>query len=142
MSEIIKCNEADYETLAEIWERSVRATHSFLKEEDFNGIKSALIPDYFPNVELYAVVDNGVYTGFIGLNRDTIEMLFIDSDCLGHGYGSVLMDFAKQRGATRVDVNEQNTSALNFYKAKGFRVIARDKTDEAGRPYPILHLSL
>lgn len=142
MSEIVKCNEADYETLAEIWERSVRATHSFLKEEDFNGIKSALIPDYFPNVELYAVVDNGVYTGFIGLSRDTIEMLFIDSDYLGHGYGSVLMDFAKQRGATRVDVNEQNTSALNFYKAKGFHVIARDKTDEAGRPYPILHLSL
>ncbi|MBD5243790.1 MAG: GNAT family N-acetyltransferase, partial [Barnesiella sp.] len=33
-------------------------------------------------------------------------------------------------------------SALNFYQARGFRIIGRDETDEAGRPYPILHLSL
>ena len=30
--EIVRCNEKDYETLAGIWERSVKATHSFLKE--------------------------------------------------------------------------------------------------------------
>lgn len=140
--EIVRCTEEDYETLAGIWERSVMATHSFLKEEDFNEIKAALIPDYFPNVDLYAIADNGVYAGFIGLSPGAIEMLFIDSDCRGHGYGSALIEYAKQRGATKVDVNEQNPSALNFYKAKGFSIIGRDKTDDAGRPYPILHLSL
>ena len=140
--EIVRCNEKDYETLAGIWERSVMATHSFLKEEDFNEIKAALIPDYLPNVDLYAIADNGVYAGFIGLSLGAIEMLFIDSDLLGQGYGSALIEFAKRRGVTKVDVNEQNTSALNFYKAKGFRMIGRDETDEADRPYPILHLSL
>lgn len=118
------------------------ATHSFLKEGDFNEIKAALIPDYFPNVDLYAIADNGVYVGFIGLSPGSIEMLFIDSDCRGQGYGSALIEYAKQRGATKVDVNEQNPSALNFYKAKGFRIIGRDETDDAGRSYPILHLSL
>ena len=117
-------------------------THYFLKEEDFNGIKAALIPDYFPNVDLYTIADKGVYLGFIGLGPDSIEMLFIDSDSRGQGYGSALVEFAKQRGATKVDVNEQNPSALNFYKAKGFHIISRDETDDAGRPYPILHLSL
>lgn len=140
--EIIRCTEEDYETLAGIWERSVIATHDFLKEEDFNEIKAALIPDYFPNVDLYAIADNGVYVGFIGLSPDSIEMLFIDSDRRGRGYGSALMEFAKQHGATKVDVNEQNPSALNFYKSKGFRITAKDLTDGAGRPYPILHLSL
>lgn len=140
--EIVKCNEEDYKTLAGIWERSVMVTHDFLKEEDFNGIKAALIPDYFPNVNLYTIADKGVYLGFIGLGPDSIEMLFIDSDSRGQGYGSALVEFAKQRGATKVDVNEQNPSALNFYKAKGFRIISRDETDDAGRPYPILHLSL
>ena len=118
------------------------ATHDFLKNEDFNEIKAALIPDYFPNVDLYAIADNGVYAGFIGLSPGSIEMLFIDSDRRGQGYGSALIEFAIQRGATKVGVNEQNPSALNFYKAKGFRIISRDETDEAGRPYPILHLSL
>ena len=140
--EIVKCNEVDYETLAGIWERSVLATHSFLRVEDFNEIKTMLIPNYFPNVNLYAIADNGVYAGFIGMSPDSIEMLFIDSDRRGQGYGSALIEFAKQRGATKVDVNEQNLSALNFYKAKGFRIISRDETDDGGRPYPILHLSL
>lgn len=139
---IVRCNEEDYETLAGIWERSVMITHGFLKEKDFNAIKSALIPNYFPNVDLFAIVDNGTYAGFIGLSEGTIEMLFIDSDRRGQGYGSALIKFAKRRGATKVDVNEQNPSALNFYKAMGFRVIAKNETDEAGRPYPILHLSL
>ena len=118
------------------------ATHDFLKEEDFNEIKAALIPDYFPNVDLYAIAGNGVYAGFIGLSPDSIEMLFIDSGLRGQGYGSALIEYARQRGTTKVDVNEQNPFALNFYKTKGFRIIGRDETDDTGRPYPILHLSL
>lgn len=42
--EIVRCNEGDYEKLAGIWERSVMATHSLLKRDDFNEIKAALIP--------------------------------------------------------------------------------------------------
>ena len=139
---IIRCTEGDYWTLAGIWERSVRATHDFLKEEDFNEIRMSLIPEYFPNVNLYAIECDGAYAGFIGLSSATIEMLFVDSSYRGQGYGSALIDFAKQHGATKVDVNQQNTSASGFYLAKGFRVISRDETDDAGRPYPILHLSL
>lgn len=140
--EIVKCCEEDYETLAGIWERSVLATHDFLKEDDFNEIKDALIPEYFPYVDLYAIADNGIYTGFIGLSSDSIEMLFIDNDRRDQGYGSALIEFAKQRGATKVDVNDQNSPALNFYKAIGFRIIGRDEIDGVGLPYPILHLSL
>ena len=139
---IIKCGKDDYSILVGIWERSVRATHKFLSQAVFNEIKASLEPLYFPNVDLYAVDDNGVLVGFIGLRSDTIEMLFIDSDRRNQGYGSALTDFAIQKGATKVDVNEQNPSALNFYTATGFRIISRDETDDAGRPYPILHLSL
>lgn len=138
----MRCNDCDYETLAGIWERSVRATHDFLTEEVIGEIKAALVPFYFPAVDLYAIVDNGSVAGFIGLSHDTIEMLFIDSTCRNQGYGSALIDYATQRGVTKVDVNEQNHSALDFYKAKGFGVIARDEADDAGRPYPILHMSL
>ena len=128
--------------LVEIWKRSVRATHKFLDETSISEIKEALIPDYFPAVDLYAVSDNDTLVGFIGLHEDKIEMLFIDSDNRGHGYGSMLLEFAKQNGATKVDVNEQNPLALSFYLNKGFRVTSRNETDDAGRPYPILHLSL
>lgn len=142
MRKIVTCDKDDYTTLVGIWERSVRATHDFLDETTINEIKTALIPDYFPHVDLYAVVDHSSLVGFIGLRENTIEMLFIDSESRGRGYGSSLVEFAIQKGATKVDVNEQNPSALAFYQTKGFRIIDRDKTDDAGRPYPILHLSL
>ena len=140
--EIIRCYENEYPALVEIWERSVKATHAFLSNEDLNKIKKALIPYYFPNVKLYALSDSERMTGFIGLSTNLIEMLFIDDSCRGKGYGSALIDFALKQGATKVDVNEQNAPALNFYQVRGFRIIGRDETDEAGRTYPILHLSL
>ena len=136
------CNNYDYETLAGIWERSVRATHDFLNETDLEEIKAALITDYFPNVDIYAACDNDNIVGFMGLGADMIEMLFIDSNMIGHGYGSLLIDYAKSKGIAKVDVNEQNHAALGFYLSKGFRIVGRDATDDAGRPYPILHLAL
>ena len=65
-------------------------------------------------------------TGFIGLSSNLIEMLFIDDICRGKGYGAALIDFALKQDATKVDVNEQNAYALNFYQARGFRIIGRD----------------
>ena len=38
-----------------------------------------------------------------------------------------------------VDVNEQNQSAIEFYKHHGFKEIARTTSDNFG--YPILHLA-
>lgn len=140
--QIVGCCDKHYGLLSEIWKRSVRASHSFLSEIDIIEIKRALPAEYFPKVELYALIDNNMTVGFIGLSANMIEMLFIDDAQRGRGYGTALIEFAKSHGATKVDVNEQNPSALQFYKAKGFRVTGRDETDEAGRPYPILHLSL
>lgn len=141
MIRIQRCSEADHTTLAEIWERSVRATHSFLSEEDIRDIRAALIPLYFKSVELYCSVDDGRITGFIGLSGNMIEMLFVDDSERGKGYGSAMIDFAISMGADSVDVNEQNPLALKFYIAKGFQISGRDETDSAGRPFPILHLT-
>lgn len=142
MKKIVKCDTADYNSLLKIWERSVLATHYFLTEDIIAEIKDALIPHYFPNVDLYAIDENGSLAGFVGLANDNIEMLFIDCNKQGRGLGSMLIEFAKAHGAKFVDVNEQNPTALEFYDAKGFCITGRDECDEAGRPFPILHLSL
>ncbi len=142
MKQIVRCDKDDYMVLSDIWERSVRVSHDFLTEDVIKEIKEVLVPEYFPNVDLFAVTDNGDIAGFVGLSDEKIEMLFVDSDRRGYGYGSKMIEFAKQHGVTLVDVNEQNASAVKFYESKGFRIIGRDKTDEAGRPYPILHMSL
>lgn len=142
MIRIEPCNENDYQTLVEIWERSVRATHSFLTEKDIMDIRESLIPVYFKAVRLYVIYDKETIAGFIGLCDHNIEMLFVDSISIGKGLGSKLLDFAKSLGADSVDVNEQNSRAYRFYQTHGFRLVDRDEHDSDGRPFPILHLKL
>jgi putative acetyltransferase len=40
-----------------------------------------------------------------------------------------------------VNVNEQNAQAVGFYSRSGFVVVGRSELDDAGRPYPLLHMS-
>lgn len=142
MTRIQPCNENEYQTLVEIWERSVRATHEFLIEKDIMEIRESLLSKYFKAVSLYMILDEDTIAGFIGLYDHNIEMLFVDSNSMGKGLGSKLLNFAKSLGADSVDVNEQNPKALGFYHANGFHVVSRDEFDSDGRPYPILHLKL
>ncbi len=142
MTKIEPCNENDYQTLVEIWERSVRATHSFLTAKDIMDIREPLISKYFKAVSLYVIYDEETIAGFIGLYDHNIEMLFMDPLYMGKGMGTRLIEFAKSLGADSVDVNEQNPKALRFYQANGFHVVSRDEYDSDGRPFPILHLKL
>ena len=84
MKTIIKCDKDDYDVLAGIWERSVRASHFFLSEEVINEIREALIPNYFPNVDLYAVsADGGQLAGFIGLSERKLRCCLLTAIVAG-----------------------------------------------------------
>ena len=131
----------EYDKLLLLWEASVRSTHHFLTETDILFYKE-LVPLYFPAVEIYIIRNRqeGI-AAFMGLSDDLIEMLFVHPDEQGKGLGKELIQFAiQEKHIHKVDVNEQNTAALHFYRHIGFQVIGRDETDSSGKPYPILHM--
>lgn len=133
--------DSDYTGIIRVWEKSVRASHHFLSESDIDEIRSKMPTHYLPNVTLYVVRDkNDAIAGFIGLSGDMIEMLFIAPECQGSGIGASLIEFALGKGIDKVDVNEQNVRAFEFYRKHGFDMIGRDALDSMGRPFPILHL--
>lgn len=127
--------------LLQLWEYSVRSTHHFLSEEDILFYKK-LVPQYFPEVDLYIIRNEEKHiTAFMGLSNDTIEMLFVRLEEQGKAYGKQLLDYAiRERNIRKVDVNEQNKQACDFYSHQGFSVTGRDETDASGKPFPILHL--
>ena len=133
----------DFNELLLLWEASVRSTHHFLKEEDILFYRE-LVPGYFPLVELYIIRnERGKIAAFMGLSDELIEMLFVHPEEQGKGLGKRLIQFALQETPIRkVDVNEQNTTALHFYQHLGFQVIGRDETDSSHKPFPILHLQV
>ena len=130
------------QSLLEVWESSVRATHGFLKEGEVEYLRPFVEQGIREVPLLFCVEENEMSAGFLGMEGDSIEMLFVHADFRGRGIGSTLMREALLLGASRVDVNEQNPQALGFYRCFGFEVAARDELDSLGLPYPILHCTL
>ncbi|BBO35921.1 acetyltransferase [Lacipirellula parvula] len=133
---------ADWGRLLEIWEASVRATHSFLSEEVIAALRPEVRDAALPALELWVLGgDGGELLGFMGLDGAKLEALFIAPSSSRRGGGRMLVEHARRlKGPLTVDVNEQNPAALRFYEALGFRVCGRSPVDGAGRPFPLLHL--
>lgn len=137
--------EQDYDDLIRVWEASVRSSHHFLTEDDIQFYKPLIRNEYFPAVTLYIIRDERSkhIAAFMGLSDELIEMLFVDPSQQGKGYGKLLIEYAiREKNIRKVDVNEQNKQALNFYLNRGFEIISRDAIDGQGKPYPILHMLL
>ena len=140
---VVKVGPDDFEELAVVGEASVLATHDFLSVEDIRELRTQLPVRYLPAVELRCLRDAGRIVAFIGLNGSHIAMLFVRPEYRGRGCGRKLVEWAVARqGADSVDVNEQNPQAVGFYLRMGFAVVGRSETDDADRPFPILHLRL
>ena len=136
--------KSEYQTLVEVWEASVRATHHFLKEEDILYFRPLILNTYLDAVTLRCAKDNqGKILGFLGVADHNLEMLFIHPNSRGMGIGSrMLANAIEELQVQKVDVNEQNEQALGFYLKKGFEVVGRSELDGSGKPYPILHMKL
>ncbi len=126
--------------LIDVWEKAVRSSHHFLSEEDLNYYRPRIRDIYFDAVELY-VVRNPNVAAFMGLSEDMVEMLFVLPSEQGKGYGSALLNYAfEEKNIRKIDVNEQNTAAYQFYLNRGYHAVSRDEVDADGKPYPIIHL--
>ncbi|MCZ7839828.1 acetyltransferase [Leclercia adecarboxylata] len=135
---------SQFDRLVAIWESSVRATHHFLQESDIAALRPLLLNAYLPNLNVVIARDeNGVIHGFLGVDENRIEMLFVDDASRGKGVGTLLLRHAIDHfGANEVDVNEQNPQGVGFYQHMGFEQVGRSERDGQGNPFPLLHMRL
>lgn len=142
---IVKIEDRDsnlINNLLEVWESAVRATHLFLSEEEIENIKK-YVPEalkFVPNL-LVAENDEGKPLGFMGIQEQSLEMLFISNENRGQGIGKKLIEYGIENySINEVAVNEQNPQAKRFYEKMGFEVYKRTELDEQGNPYPLLYM--
>lgn len=152
---IRQATACDHSALADLWRRSVEATHHFLPsgevERLFHDVRNA----YLPGVEVLWVAElapcgqaasaqyvaGSTLAGFIGCNGAQVEMLFVEPRCFRHGVGKALLEHVRAlHPRLTLDVNEQNPQALAFYERQGFKVVGRSALDGQGNPYPLLHM--
>lgn len=133
---------ADDALLTQLWERSVRATHDFIAEDDIQRLYPLVRDSYLPALEAWVWENPDASPGgFIATSDDTVQMLFIEPAQRGQGIGRQLLDHVRRPGL-KVDVNEQNPQAHGFYRHYGFVDYARSETDGEGRAFPIIHMQL
>jgi putative acetyltransferase len=142
---IRRATSADRDAMCDIWLRSVRATHAFLTEED---IETLLPParEYLTSCEPEFWIlcsDADACVGFMAMAGSKMDALFLAPEFHRRGGGRRLVEHARHlKGELTVDVNEQNEAARRFYEACGFVVEGRSALDDAGRPFPLLHMRL
>ena len=128
--------------LVEVWQRSVQATHLFLSAPEIAAIRT-YVPQALCGVEhlIVAQDESGTPVGFMGVQENRLEMLFLDPEARGQGLGARLLCLGmEQYGVSELTVNEQNPAAAGFYQHMGFAVYRRSELDEQGGPYPILYM--
>ena len=138
---IKKMKGEDLPEIVELWEAAVRASHTFLKEEDILFYRE-VVKEYFSKGNLIVAKDSShSIIAFYSVDSDMLDTLFVSPAHFRQGIGTTLINDAISRfGISSLEVNEQNISALAFYQKQGFNVTGRRKTDDFGKPYPILRL--
>ena len=126
-----------------VWHDSVRASHRFLSRADIWGLRPHVRRAILEVERLFVVCSASSEAGFMGVQGRKIEMLFLAPRMMGLGVGRRLVELAVNNfEADRVDVNEQNPLAVNFYRHMGFVTFRRDAADDYGNPFPVLRMRL
>ena len=133
--------------LLDLWEDSVRVSHTFLTKQHIAEIKVEVKAALQSSQNIITATDKKDFLGFVGVEKNKIEMLFVASSAFRKGIGKALLKEALERylkdyPCILVDCNEQNTQGFAFYKSLGFEKVGMSEKDSAGRDFPIVHLKV
>ena len=127
---IRELQKTDINKVADIWLDTNLKAHYFIPAQywksNFESVKALL-----PQAEVYVYENSQKIQGFIGLNGEYIEGIFVSGEIQSQGIGKLLLDFVKdRRSKLSLNVYQKNTQAIHFSQREGF-IIQCEGLDEA-----------
>lgn len=127
---IRKLQKADINQVADIWLDTNIKVHNFIPaqywKDNFELVKELLL-----QAEVYVCEENREIKGFIGINGEYIEGIFVSDKNQSQGIGKRLLDYIKNKKfGLALRVYQKNTRAISFYQREGLE-IKREDLDEA-----------
>ncbi len=119
---IRELQKSDIDQVADIWLDTNLKAHYFISAEYWKN-NFELVKEMLSQAEVYVYENDKMIQGFIGLSGEYIEGIFISVEMQSHGIGRLLLDYIKNR-KTKLSLNvyQQNTRAISFYKREGFEI--------------------
>ena len=126
---IRKFEKNDINAVMEIWENENIRTHNFIAEEYWKD-NYEYVKDVLPKADIYVYVLDEHIVGFVGLNNNYIEGIFIDINNQHKGIGTSLLEKIKEsKNSLTLSVYKKNVNAIKFYEKNNF-IITSENIDK------------
>ena len=129
---IRKLQKVDINRVADIWLKTNLKTHFFISEQYWIS-NYEFVKELLPQAEVYVYEDDKMIQGFIGVNDEYIEGIFVSDEMQSRGIGKMLLDYIKdKKDRLQLKVYQKNVRAMSFYQREGF-TIQSEEMDEFTR---------
>jgi ribosomal protein S18 acetylase RimI-like enzyme len=120
--------DADEPAVVKVWHRSGRAAYTFLptwQAFTLGQADRAFRAVIRPTCDIWVAVSDQQIVAFLAMKGSCIDRMYVDPDHQGRGWGTRLLEFAKQRSADGLELHthQQNTRACAFYERHGFATV-------------------
>lgn len=123
---IRKFEDNDINEVLQIWKSENIKAHKFISKEywenNYNYVKEIL-----PTAEVYVYILDGKILGFVGLDNNYIQGIFVNTNNQCNGIGTALLNKVKEnRNTLTLSVYKKNINAINFYKKNNFVIVSQN----------------
>lgn len=124
--------EKDVDTVAKIWLETNIKTHDFIASNYWKE-HYEIIKDIFLQAEIYVYEIEKEIMGFIGLDKEYIEGIFVLDQYQKRGIGKALLNHVKaKKEHLSLNVYQKNLNAILFYQREGFCIQYEDVDKNTG----------
>lgn len=129
---IRELRKTDINRVADIWLKTNLKAHYFIPEQYWTN-NYEVVKEMLPQAEVYVYEDDKIIQGFIGINDEYIEGIFVSDEMQSCGIGKMLLDYIKdKKDRLQLKVYQKNVRAMSFYQREGF-TIQSEEMDEFTR---------
>ena len=119
---IRKLQKVDINRVADIWLKTNLKAHFFIPEQYWIS-NYEFVKELLPQAEVYVYEDDKMIQGFIGINDEYIEGIFVSDEMQSRGIGKMLLDYIKdKKDRLQLKVYQKNVRAMSFYQREGFTI--------------------
>lgn len=124
--------EKDVDTVAKIWLETNIKAHDFIASNYWKE-HYEIIKDMFLQAEVYVYEIEKEIMGFIGLDREYIEGIFVLDQYQRRGIGKALLNHVKaKKEHLSLNVYQKNLNAILFYQREDFCIQYEDVDKNTG----------
>lgn len=134
IKQLTKPTSAELNRISNIWLTSNIEAHDFIPRSYWEK-NYPMVLQQLAEADIITAYDNDKIVGFMGLDKNYIEGIFVESNHLHQGFGKSLIEHAKTtHSVLNLSVYGKNQSAIEFYLAQGFTKSSDGIDSNTGEP--------